>query len=289
MRITRKTLLLTACAVLSPLLSMANTSAADALDPVAMAQKQIIAFLAQLADLHCTETVTQEKLKGKGHVTASERDQFDYLIMMSGNSDAFELNESRVVGKETDHKRISMPMLVTNGMSTALLVFHPYYSSGFEFHLLPQELVDGRPAIPIHFTHIPGRRTPIALALRGREFPLDIEGTAWLDEATKQVVKIEAALEHDMSDIGLKSLAIQVDYKPQMVGGHLSSINLPTDAVVEVITPRQHWRNKHVFSNYKIFSTDVEQGSSFTIRAGESNADGKTTANPSPQEVPKPQ
>ncbi len=289
MGFTRKAIVLAACTVLTPVMALAATSAADTTDAVAMAQKQITTFLAQLADLHCTETVTQEKLNGKGHVMASERDQYDYLIMMSGSNDQFELNESRVAGKETHHKLLAVPMLVTNGMSTALLVFHPYYRSGFEFQVRPVELVDGRPAIPIHFTHIEGRRTPIALSLRGREFPLDIEGTAWLDEASKEVVKVEAALEHDMSDVGLKSLEIQVDYKPQLVGGRLSSISLPTEAVVDVTTPRQHWRNRHTFSNYKSFSTDVEQGSDFKIRSSQSGADGTTTANPSTQGVPKPQ
>lgn len=289
MRIIRKTLLLAACTALAAAFAQAGTSGADTTNAVAMAQKQITTFLADLADLHCTETVTQEKLNDKGHVMASERDQFDYLIMMSGTSDDFELNESRVEAKDTHHKLLALPMLVTNGMSTALHVFHPYYRSGFEFNVRPEELVDGRPTIPIHFTHIQGRRTPIALALRGREFPLDLEGTAWLDASTKQVVKVEAGLEHDMSDVGLKSLNIQVDYKPQLVGGHLSAISLPTEAIVDVSTPRQHWRNRHVFSNYKSFSTDVEQGPDFKIHSDEPNANGKSTDKPSPQGVPKQQ
>ena len=70
--------------------------------------------------------------------------------------------------------------VVTNGFSTVLLVFHPYYRSSFEFETGPDELVDGKPAVPVHFAHIPGRRTPAALALRGREYPLELRGTAWL-------------------------------------------------------------------------------------------------------------
>ena len=76
-------------------------------------------------------------------------------------------------------------MLVTNGIATVLLVFHPYYRDSFKFEIGPDEMVNGKPAIPVHFTHIPGRRTPAALALRGREYPLDLEGTAWLDRAIR--------------------------------------------------------------------------------------------------------
>ena len=61
-----------------------------------LAQRQMTAYLAKLADLHCTETVTQQKLAANGHVQATERAKYDYLIMMSGSGDDFQLNESRI-------------------------------------------------------------------------------------------------------------------------------------------------------------------------------------------------
>jgi hypothetical protein len=226
-------------------------------DAVAMAQRQITAYLAQLADLHCTEKVTQEKLAANGHIEASEHEDFDYLIMMNGNGDEFQLNESRVESSASRHKLLSRPMLITNGISTVLLVFHPYYRDGFEFEAETEQVIAGRPAIPIHFAHIPGRRTPAALALRGREYPLDLAGTAWLDKSSGEVIKVEATLLHDMSDLGLRSLSIRVDYKPASLGKQ--SVTMPALAVVDVATPRQHWRNTHAFEGYKLFSTDAEQ------------------------------
>ncbi len=236
-------------------------------DPIGRAQKQITAYLAQLADLHCTETVTQEKLGENGHVEHSARAQFDYLIMMSGNGDEFQLNESRIESATTRDKQSQLPLLVTNGISTVLLVFHPYYRDGFEFSVQPDEVIDGKAAIPIHFTHIPGRRTPAALALRGRTYPLELQGTAWLDRASGNVVKVEANLLHDMSDVGLRSLDLHVDYKPVSLRGVATPLVLPTLAEVDVSTPKQHWRNTHVFDRYQTFSTDVEQDSNVKIRA----------------------
>ncbi len=236
-------------------------------DPIAHAQKQITAYLAQLADLHCTETVTQEKLAESGHVEHSARAQFDYLIMMSGNGDEFQLNESRIESAADKAKQSQLPLLVTNGVSTILLVFHPYYRDGFEFTVQPDEVVDGRPATPIHFAHVPGRRTPAALALRGRTYPLDLQGTAWLDRASGNVVKVEANLLQDMSDVGLRSLDMHVEYKPVSLRGASAPLVLPTLAEVDVSTPKQHWRNTHRFDHYQSFSTDVEQDSNVKIRA----------------------
>jgi hypothetical protein len=250
------------------LLASAAACRADAgPDPIARAQKQITEYLKQLADLHCTETVTQEKLTPNGHVEHAARAQFDYLIMMSGNGGEFQMNESRIESAETKDKQPQLPLLVTNGAATILLVFHPYYRDGFQFSVQADALVDGRPAIPIHFAHIPGHRTPAALALRGRTYPLDLEGTAWLDRESGNVVKVDANLLHDMTDLGLRSMDLHVTYRPVALRGVSGSIVLPNVAQVEVTTPKQHWRNRHVFDHYQTFSTDVEQDSNVKIRA----------------------
>src|SRR5579862_848910 len=165
------------------------------------AQKQITAYLDKLADFHCTESVTQQKLNPNGHIEATEHAKYDYLIMMNGTGDEFQLNESRIEAANARGKQTQLPMLVTNGVATVLLVFHPYYRDSFTFEAGAEENVDGHTAIPVHFAHIAGRRTPAALALRGREYPLELEGTAWLDQQSGEVVKVEANLQHDMTDV----------------------------------------------------------------------------------------
>jgi len=89
---------------------------------------------------------------------------------------------------------------------------------------------------------------------------------------------IDASLERDMSDIGLRSLHIHVEYKPAEVGNKVSTFDLPALAVVDVTTPRQHWRNTHVFDAYKSFSIDVEQDPNVKIRAAEGVSDNGDSA-----------
>jgi hypothetical protein len=244
--------------------------------PADLAQRQVTTYLAKLADLHCNESVTQEKLAGNGHVEASERAKYDYLIMINGNGDDFQLNESRIESSASRHK--ALPMLVTNGFSTILLVFHPYYRDSFQFTTGADEMVADRPAVPIHFSHIQGRRSPAALALRGREFPLELEGTAWLDKQTGEVMKMDAGLQHDMSDVGLRSLRIHVEYKPTILGRTSAPMTLPMVAVVDVTTQRQHWRNTHVFDGYKSFSTDAEPDPNVKVLAANAAAGNDHTA-----------
>jgi len=244
------------------------------------AQKQVVDYIGKLADLHCTEDVVQEKLKPNGGTELSLKSQYDYFLYMQGNSYDFQLSESRLeVGTQKQARR---PLLLTNGFSTLLLVFHPYYRDAFEFTAQPPENLEGRSVVALHFSHIPGARSPAALALRGREFPLDIEGTAWLDSNSGQVVRMEAGLAHEMTDVGLKSLKVRVDYQPSPKSSDYFMV--PAKAVVDLETPRQHWRNTHTFHNYKLFSTEANQDPTVKVKAAKENpADPNASLSPSPQ------
>jgi len=234
---------------------------------VDQAQKQVVDYVGKLADLHCTEDVVQEKLRPNGNVEVSRHGQFDYFLYMQGNSYDFQLSESRLeVGTA---KPARAPMLLSNGFSTLLLVFHPYYRNAFEFHAGATESLDGRSVVPVHFAHISGARSPAALALRGREFPLELEGTAWLDASSGQVVRMDAGLAHEMSDVGLRSLKIQVDYMPSPKS--TDDFMVPAKAVVDLETPKQHWKNVHTFHNYKLFSTEATQDPAVKVKPSKDN------------------
>jgi hypothetical protein len=256
-----------------------HASQAQSVVPVNLvdqAQKQVVAYVAKLADLHCTEDVVQEKLKPNGGTLLSSKSQYDYFLYMQGNSYDFQLSESRLeVGTQ---KPARQPLLLTNGFSTLLLVFHPYYRTAFDFTAGPSETLEGRSVIPVHYAHIRGARTPAALALRGREFPLELEGTAWLDANSGQVVRMDAGLEHEMTDVGMKALKIRVDYMPSpKVSDHFM---VPARAVVELQTPKQHWRNTHTFRNYKVFSTEANQDPAVKVKGAKENPGDPNGGNP---------
>lgn len=222
------------------------------------ASKQMTGFLEQMSDVKCSEEVTQLKLDKNGHTIYGERSSFDYLVLLQGSGDDFLLNESRLADKHNDQRnKKNVPLLITNGFSMLMLIFHPYYRNSFEFQAMPDEVVDGHRLAQIHFTHIAGTRTPAALAVRGREFPLDLTGTAWIDPDSGQVAKIKLALARDMTDVGLKSLSAEIDYVPIQLPGWNQAYRFPTTATVEVETLRQRWRNVHHFTNYKRFMVDT--------------------------------
>lgn len=214
-------------------------------------------FLEDFSNVTCTEQVTQAKLGKNGKTEYVEEASYDYLLLSQPNGGELTLVESRLPTVSPQHKR-NLPLLVTNGFSTLLLVFHPSYQAGFEFKPLDDDLVDGQRLARIHFRHIQGMRSTAALVLREREYPLDLEGTAWIDPATGRIARIRAELEKSMEDIGLRALRCEVQYaRISFLDTHIDSW-LPISATIEVETPRQHWRNIHRFTSYERFSTSVD-------------------------------
>jgi hypothetical protein len=227
---------------------------------IGRANDQVAKFVEQFSDVKCTEHVVQEKFKADGKVELKEESTYDYLVILTNSGGEINLDESRLAVKESkkDQKK-GVSMLVSNGFATLFLVFHPYYSSGFQFTDLGEDNLNGRAFHKVQFKHLAGMRSPAALALRGREYPLDLAGVAWIDPETGAIGKIDAGLGSSMEDIGLKSMRSEVQFQPVPFKGAKDVYWFPAQASVEVETPRQHWRNTHNFTDYKQFSVSTEE------------------------------
>src|ERR1700687_2973338 len=222
--------------------------------------KQAASFLDLISETNCTERVLQEKLADNGKVVEKEASTFDYLIILSTSDGELNLVESRIAPADSkQQKKLRAPLLISNGFSTLFLVFHPYYAPGFQFSWQGEESLNGHTLAKIHFQHIPGMRSPAALAVRGRESPLDLTGTAWIDPATGSIAQLTANVDSGMEDVGLRTLHSEVRFAPVTFHDSPQAFWLPGQATVEVETRHQHWRNTHRFSDYKRFSVNTKE------------------------------
>ncbi len=228
-------------------------------DLLARTTDQTSGFLDQFSDVKCTEQVRQEKLGKDDKVELEEDSAYDYLVILTNAGGELNISESRIPVREAKRDRKNTSMLLSNGFATLFLVFHPYYAEAFRFALSGQEVVGGRVLERISFEHVRGMKSPAALALHGREYPLELAGTAWIDPQTGAIAKIEVGIGETLADVGLKSLSSEVDFAPVQFPDSKQVYWFPTQARVEVETPRQRWRNLHQFTEYKKFSVSTEE------------------------------
>src|SRR5208337_1522284 len=108
------------------------------------------------------------------------------------------VQESRLLqgkpGKEPDR-----PLLSTGGFSTMVLVFHPHFRQSFRFE--DEGADSAAPALDrVHFEHVHGQRSPAVLQLRSREYPIEWQGTAWIERATGNIARIQATVKTSLED-----------------------------------------------------------------------------------------
>lgn len=202
-----------------------------------------------LSSVACTETVVETKVSQKDKTEERRRQTFDYLVLVDTEDGELALTESRV--EQGKSRNTGKPLLASTGFATMLLILHPYYQNSFEFTDLGLVQEGGRQWRKLAFEFRPGKRSPSILRAGAREYPLAWKGEVLLDEGTGQVASIHASLGSQLEEIGLESLDANVRYGPQ--AGQDSADWLPLEAVIDLKTHHQHWRNVHTFASYKRF------------------------------------
>ena len=225
-------------------------------DLLARAGQQVARFWDQFSAVTCMETVEQDKLSEDGKVLVKKRNAYDYLVLLQFSGDDLMVNESRVLqGKAA--KEGDRALLSTSGFSTLILIFHPRFRASY---LFTDEGND--PQTPllrrVRFQHVHGQRSPSVLQLRSREYPIEWQGTAWMDSATGNITRIEAGLKAPLDDVGLLRLSSEVRYSPLSLSGAKELPWMPVTAEIEADTKHQHWRNLHQFTAYKLFSVSTD-------------------------------
>jgi hypothetical protein len=223
------------------------------------ANSNVSAFLDTISEVNCTEHLTQERIADNGKTIEKHESAFDYLVLLSNTGGELSLVESRVAADSNKDSHEKSSLLVSNGFSMLLLVFHPYYSGSFQFSLAREDADSGGALAEVNFQHIPGTRSPVALAVRGREYPLELSGTAWIDPRSGVIERIAARIGTEMEDVGLRTMHCEIEYAPVSFRTAPGTYWLPAHATVEVESRHQHWRNTHVFSAYKRFSVNTKE------------------------------
>ena len=246
------------CLALAALLIAAPAKAAD--PPLAELLRHVgqqeETFWSYFSSVTCTETVTQSKLGDRDKVLFVQRQTFDYLISLQSFGLDISVDESRTEKSHTAAKG-DASLLDTNGFSILSLIFHPFYRDRYQFRFLSDDSPPDRRLLSVAFQQVAPDHPLSVLRLRGREYPLGWRGKAWIDPASWAVVRIQAGLGDSMADLGLLRLDADVAYSDVRFSDS-SVYRLPARATIDAETKRQHWRNTHLFANYKRFSVDTD-------------------------------
>jgi hypothetical protein len=220
--------------------------------------KHVQEYFEKFSDLTCKETVTQIVLNNSGHAIYRENSAYDYQFEATSASGSLKFNETRE-SRNPAFRDPARTLLVTTGFASLLLVAHPMYEASYVFEPGGAETIDGISYALIRFVPVPGASSPASLRLRGKNYPLPLSGTLWINPQSGAIVKLEAKVDSSLSDLGLAGMRSEVHYAPHNFRDPAQSVWIAESAVIDVDTPRQHWRNLHRFTDYKRFNVNVHE------------------------------
>ena len=235
----------------------------SAMQALLRARKTVEKFFEQSANVVCAESITQTVIGKNGKPSYREESKYDYQLESSTASGNLKLVESRDARK-LPFRDPSRTLLVTNGFASLLLIVHPEYETSYQFEPAGEETVEGRTLEEIRFRPIPGASSPAALRLRGKNYPLPLSGTIWIDKESGAITRLTAAVDSSLSDLGLKGMSSDIHYALVQFHDPEEEYWMPVSATIDLETPMQHWRNVHRFTGYRRFraTIQVEMGKS---------------------------
>jgi hypothetical protein len=65
-------------------------------------------------------------------------------------------------------------------------------------------------------------------------------------------------MDSGLSDLGLRGMRSEIHYATVHFHDPDESYWMPVSAIIDVETPRQHWRNIHRFTGYKRFRATIQ-------------------------------
>jgi hypothetical protein len=235
-----------------------EAAVSPSLDVLARTRKHVQEYFERFSDLTCKESVTQLVLNESGRTIYRETSGYNYQFQTSDQNGTWKFNETRAPHNPA-FRDPARTLLVTTGFASLLLVAHPMYEASYVFEPDGSEVIAGVSYSKIRFTPVPGGSSPATLRLRGKNYPLPLSGTFWIEPQSGAVVKMEATVDPGLSDVGLAGMHSEVQFALHQFHDKGEAVWVPDSAIIDVQTPHQHWRNLHRFTDYKRFDVNVHE------------------------------
>jgi len=168
----------------------------------------------------------------------------------------------RPIEYQPDSQRLAHVPILTSGYAAApLLHFHPRNQMASRFRYFGRQRLRGEVADVVGFAEIPGKYCcPVRYSLKDKEATLFVQGLAWVDATTHQILRIQTELVAPRPDLGLERQTTRTEYSSVRLPEVATAFWLPTDVLVDIWLRRGtrplRVRNIHRYSHYKLFRVE---------------------------------
>jgi hypothetical protein len=210
----------------------------------------------------CDEEVVSEALSNarRGTFRRGTERKFCYIVTPRpmGDFPGFEEYRTDLKGNPLDVSSLGDLFMITTDFVSTGLYLSTANQPDNNFRLFGIQAIRNRECHVVGFAQDPDRVHTVSLFLfQGKTVALLVQGLAWIDSETFQLLRIKTWLLAPRPDIGLIVQTSMVDFYPVQPSGFERVLWLPRDVTV-VGDYGGHWfRNTHHYSNFKLFRVEI--------------------------------
>jgi hypothetical protein len=193
--------------------------------------KQVREFVANVNRISATEELQHERMNKEGTVIEQKHHKFNYVAeFQEAKPGMLSMDEYRdgSVGQSGFPGEVS-----TVGITSLVLIFHPYHVKEFDMTCDGTELWQGRAVWKVRFAQRmdkPARMS--ALRVGDAVYPILLKGTAWIDEQNYQIVHLETDILRPVPEVRLTNERQVLDYGPVQFEQKKLKLWLPLEAEI---------------------------------------------------------
>ena len=211
----------------------------------------------------CDENVFTE---ATGIVVRTKSHKFRYIVIPQSDGHALAFDEYRtdLKGNPLESSRLGDFIMFTSDFASTSLYLSPADQNDSRFRYFGMQTIRNRDCHVVGFAQDPVKVHSVSVILiEGKSVTLLVQGLAWIDAKSLQILRIVTWLLAPRGDIGLSSEVSTVDFYPVKPSGSERVLWLPRDVTVKIRYGNWAVRNTHHYSNFKLFRVESK------IKSGE--------------------
>jgi uncharacterized protein (DUF433 family) len=205
----------------------------------------------------CDEEVNFETESASQGATMLQKFRYIVIPQPLGGAPAFEEYRTDLKGNPFDASGFHSLFIITYDFASTCLYLSPADQRDSRFRYFGIQKIRKRECHVVGFAQEPERaHRGGKFRAQGKSVVMLLQGLAWIDSESFQVLRIKTWLLAPRTDVGLSSLTSTVDFSPVRPTGSDKALWLPRDVTVEAIDQGIRARNTHHYSNFKLFRVE---------------------------------
>jgi len=221
--------------------------------------EKIAELYRNLPDTVSIEKLEQARVNHAGEPDVVLRQKFHYLCLIAAQPWGPVIDEYRgdSKGNLAVPSGLKQDLMLTSGFVAAPLLLHPAYQDGSTFRYLGRQKTKGSTTYVVAFAQNPARARMYGSFKSSKSYKLIyLQGLAWIDDTTHQVVRLKTDLLAPLPQIKLNQETTEINFREVGFDGSAQKFWLPCDVTVSIAWAGRHLRNRHQYSDFMVFNVE---------------------------------